>query len=230
MLETVKKQRNVEIKIQAVRDKLRDFGVWYTALFCLRKIFFALYKYKFKACGGLFIRGSYFIRGYSNIEIGQNFTAGTGLRIEAISCYGEQLFNPGIEIGNNVTLQDYVHIGCINRIVIEDDVLIAGKVFITDHNHGYYGDEQVRYHESPDIPPADRRLTRGDFVAIGPNVWIGEAVTILPGTTIGRGSIIGANSVVCGNIPPYSVVAGVPGRVIRQYDFSQERWMRVKEH
>ena len=50
------------------------------------------------------------------------------------------------------------------------------------------------------------------------NVWIGYGVAILPDVTIGKGSIIGANSVITKNIAPYSVVAGVPGKAIKNFE------------
>jgi acetyltransferase-like isoleucine patch superfamily enzyme len=52
-------------------------------------------------------------------------------------------------------------------------------------------------------------------VIIEDNVWVGFDAVILPGTTIGRGSVIGSRCVVSGNIPPYSVVVGNPGRIIK---------------
>jgi acetyltransferase-like isoleucine patch superfamily enzyme len=56
---------------------------------------------------------------------------------------------------------------------------------------------------------------KGDYVNIGNDVWIGARAIIMPSVTIGHGSIIGAGSVVTRDIPPYSVVAGVPAKVIR---------------
>ena len=51
---------------------------------------------------------------------------------------------------------------------------------------------------------------------IGNDVWIGHNVTIMPGVTIGSGVIIGSCSVVTKNVPHYSIVAGNPGRIVRQ--------------
>ena len=63
-------------------------------------------------------------------------------------------------------------------------------------------------------PALDELPFKGDTV-VGNDVWIGQNVTVLPGVHIGDGAIIGANSVVAGDIPPYTVAAGNPCRVIR---------------
>ena len=55
-------------------------------------------------------------------------------------------------------------------------------------------------------------------VVIEENVWVGFEAVILPGVRVGRGSIIGSKSVVYENIPPYAVVVGNPGRIIRYLD------------
>jgi carbonic anhydrase/acetyltransferase-like protein (isoleucine patch superfamily) len=55
-------------------------------------------------------------------------------------------------------------------------------------------------------------------VIVGPNTWIGFDSCVLPGVTVGRGSIVGARSVVVEDVPPYTVVAGNPSRVIRRLE------------
>ena len=57
-------------------------------------------------------------------------------------------------------------------------------------------------------------MSKGDVI-IGKNVWIGDKVTILPNVKIGDGVVIGANSVVTKDIPPCSVVAGNPAKIIK---------------
>lgn len=56
---------------------------------------------------------------------------------------------------------------------------------------------------------------KGDTV-VGHDVWIGHEATVLPGTRIGDGAIIGAKAVVSGEVPPYAIVTGNPGRVLRR--------------
>lgn len=66
-----------------------------------------------------------------------------GVRIETYSCHNGMKFNPQIIIGNNVSINPDCHIGAINRIEIHDGVLMASRVFITDHFHGKINREEL---------------------------------------------------------------------------------------
>ena len=167
------------------------------------------------------------IRGISHIQIGKNFYAGNNLWLEAITCYGDQNFDPLIKIYDNVSLSTYVHIACTHRVEIGHDVLVGSNVLITDHNHGYYDFFHPARHESPHIPPTERMLTEDGYVTIGDKVWIGNMVSILPNTKIGNGSVIGCNSVVKGEISPYSIAVGNPAKVIKKYDFDKKMWIDI---
>jgi maltose O-acetyltransferase len=61
-------------------------------------------------------------------------------------------------------------------------------------------------------------LIKDEKVIVEDDVWIGASVTILPGVKIGQGAIIGAGAVVTKNVEPYTVVAGIPAKVIRNLD------------
>lgn len=169
--------------------------------------------------GARIIRRPYYIRGRSRISIGRNFTSGVGLRLDALG--GSD--SPVLQIGNDVEVNDYVHIGAMQSVKIGNHVLIASKVFISDHNHGSYkGDQQ----SSPDEIPSARRICAVP-VEIEDNVWIGEGVAILPGVKIGRGAIIAANSVVTCQVPPETIFGGVPARLIKTFNRRTNRWERV---
>lgn len=148
-----------------------------------------------------------FLYGQKYTEIGNNVTSCAGLRIECIDFRGGYRYSPTLMIGNRVTFGFYDHIGCINKIIIGDDVLIGSHVLITDHSHGKLEKSQEPYNK--------RKLISKGPVIIEDNVWIGENACILPGVRIGTGCIIGANAVVTKDIPPYSVAVGVPAKVVK---------------
>lgn len=165
---------------------------------------------------------------HPNIKIGKIFVFGKYFRCEPIVEYLGIKYNPKIIFGNNVHIEDFVHIGCTNKIEIGDNTVIASKVYISDHNHGYYDENHFLEHENPsEISPLYRKLTHDSEVIIGKNVWIGENVTILPGTYIGDGVVISANSVIKGKVEAYTIVSGMPLRVIKKYSFENKRWERV---
>jgi len=159
------------------------------------------------------------IRGKRWIDFGTQLTTGRGLRIDAFG--SENTEGKLVRFGENVSINDYVHIGAIQSVVIGDRVLIGSKVLITDHNHGSYG--MLGEHSDPRVPPLLRQLSSAP-VAIEEDVWIGEFVSILPGVRIGKGSIIGTLSTVSRDIPPYCVAAGSPARILKRYNFSTGMW------
>lgn len=65
-------------------------------------------------------------------------------------------------------------------------------------------------------PPILRELFSKGPIRIGDNVWIGDKVTFLSGVTIGDGAVIATNAVVTKDVLPYTVVGGIPARVIKQ--------------
>lgn len=206
----------LEIRLQRILIMIRGHG--YLGFFrlsknwLLTKIFFP---------GARIVRFPIYVRGKSSMKFGEGLTTGVNVRLEAFGPVG---CPPVLHIGSYVQINDSVHIGAIERVVIGDHTLIASRVFISDHNHGNY--QILDAASAPDIPPADRPLSSRP-VHIGRNVWLGEQVCILPGVTIGDGAIVGANSVVTCDIPSNSIAAGNPARVKRVFDPTTQTWKRV---
>jgi lipopolysaccharide O-acetyltransferase len=168
------------------------------------------------------IRFPAYVRGKRSIRFGKNLSTGRGLRIDAFS--GLDSSKSLITIGSNVSINDYVHIGAIESISIGDRVLIASHVFITDHNHGCYGNYGIN--SDPSVPPDARPLCSSPVV-IEDDVWIGEYVSVLPGVRIGKGSIVGSMTVVTHDIAPYSIAVGSPARVVKRYNFQTAKWEKA---
>ena len=156
------------------------------------------------------VSAPFLIKNHKYISIGKGFNALYNLRLEAWDEFAGEKFTPQIIIGDNVIFNSDVHIGCIDRIEIGDNVLMASRIFIADCSHGHITKEALEY------PPAKRPLVSKGPVIIEKNVWIGEGVAILSGVTIGENTIIGANAVVTSSLPPNCVAGGNPCRILKQ--------------
>lgn len=163
------------------------------------------------------------IKGRKFIDFGKNLTAGYYCRFEV---YPKDSDNrKRIIFGNNIQLNDFVHISAIDRVVIGDNCLMASHIYISDNSHGRY-DGGVN-DSSPLCPPDHREYITAP-VKIGKNCWIGEGVIIMPGVTIGDGCVIGAHSIVKSSIPEASIAVGSPAKVVKRYSFELKKWIKVK--
>ena len=123
---------------------------------------------------------------------------------------------PKLSIGDGCTIGHFNHITCVNAVEIGAKVLTADRVHISDNSHSY---------ENPDVPIIYQPVISKGPVVIGTGSWIGENVSILS-CKIGRNCVVGANAVVTKDVPDYCVVAGIPARVIKQFDPQTKTWKR----
>jgi maltose O-acetyltransferase len=107
-----------------------------------------------------------------------------------------------IRVGHDVSMSAFVHIWGMGGVTIGDRVMIASHTAIASLSHD---DTAERMHGTVLAAP----------VVIEDDVWIGAHCVILPGVRIGRGAVIAAGAVVTGDVPPETVVAGVPARHLR---------------
>jgi len=160
--------------------------------------------------------------GVRHVRWGRGVSVRSRLWLEALSSYAGESFTPSIRIGDRVSFSDGVHISAIERIEIGNGVLFGSHVFVADHNHGSY---QGPVQSAPDQPPSERPLGRRGAVVIEDNVWIADGANIVGPCRIGFGAIVGAHAVVRADVPPRSMVAGAPARVVRVYDPDSRRWL-----
>lgn len=143
------------------------------------------------------------ITGARSIRIGNKVLIGKSARLEAFE-------GASLEIGDNTSIQMYFHCGAASSVKIGRDVLIAGRVYISDHDHRM---------DDPGLPPRHSRELVVKPVVIGDGAWLGEGCVILKGVTVGPRAVVGANAVVTRDVPPGGVVGGVPARLIRTLRF-----------
>jgi acetyltransferase-like isoleucine patch superfamily enzyme len=156
------------------------------------------------------------IANHKHISVGKNVLIRQGVRLEVV----EPQQNVVIRIGNNVNIEQNVHIVGRCSITIGDNVSITGGCSIVDVVHPY--------DDINDNTKIGNRISSDCFpVSIGEQTFIGYGVHINPGVAVGRHCIIGAHSVITRDVPDYCVVAGAPAKVIKKYCHHSKAWMKV---
>lgn len=188
------------------------------------RLLFHLVQTRLFYAGARLIRFPFEIRNKRYIDLGKGLTTGRGCRLEALPLSPDH--KTCICFGRDVQLNDYVHIGAIEEVSIGNEVLIASKVFITDHNHGSFdeknGDAEMH------LPPIQRKLLAKP-VRIGDRCWLGEHVVVLPGVVLGEGCVVGAGAVVTKSFPPFSLLIGNPARLYKRFNAATGLWEKVDE-
>lgn len=164
------------------------------------------------------------------ISLGDDVWLGPGCLLMAVARYPtrsmrhpermtvNQQFDSRISIGSRVVSTGGLQVAAHKEIAIEDDVLFATNVNITDGLHGF---------ESATEPYKYQGIFRIAPIVIKRGCWIGQNTVILPGVVIGEQSIVGANSVVTTSIPDRCIAAGAPAKVVRRWDEASAMWTPV---
>ena len=137
------------------------------------------------------------------IYIGKDFTLGANSIIDCTGLMRE--LGESLEIGNNVGISPSFTMFVRGKVKIGDDTIIGPNVTIVAENHN-----------ANDVEKEIRKQgTRRGGIIIGDNCWIGAGVTILDGVEIGNGSIVAAGAVVNKNVEEYTIVGGVPAKMLK---------------
>ena len=116
-----------------------------------------------------------------------------------------------IRIGEGCFLNIAVMVAAVKLVEIGDHCMFANGSFVTDGAHRF---------DDPDRPVPWQGFTTKGPTRVGDNVWCGANVVITSGVTIGERCVIGANSVVTRDLPPRSIAAGVPAKILSEVDYT----------
>lgn len=178
-----------------------------------------------KSKGLIFMKRGVKIKFSRKIILGKTITIGNNVYIDALSkkgiiigdnvsildnsiieCTGVlRNLGEGLIIGNNVGIAQNCFIQVRGKVSIGNDVIFGPYVKVFSENHNF---------EDLEIPIKNQGETRLEVI-IEDNVWVGANATILGGVVIGKGSIVAANALVNKSVAPYSIVGGVPARIIK---------------
>lgn len=192
-------EKKIKMSLRGLSFKIIRFKKWNSLL----KGKFVEVKFScFKHAGLLVLNDFVEFKGMKkNIQFGCNCYIGKYSIIKAD--YSDKSY---FKVGSNFGCGEFCFFGCAGGIEIGNDVMIGQSVRFHAQNHIITSTDVIM----------SKQGTTQKGIKVGNDCWIGSGSVILDGITIGSGSVIGANAVVTKNIPPYSVVGGVPAKVIKR--------------
>jgi len=140
------------------------------------------------------------LHGVERMELGRGVYVGPDSWLQTIG-------DGRLVVGDRVSLSARVTLSAVASVVVEDGALLAGGVYVADHDHAF---------DRSDLPVRDQGVANVAPVVIGAGSWLAQHVVVTSGVRIGRGTVVGANSVVTTDLPDRVVAVGAPARVVRE--------------
>ncbi|NND00752.1 MAG: acyltransferase [Gammaproteobacteria bacterium] len=156
--------------------------------------------------GRLIIEDFAEIQGLSarGISFGRNVSIGAFSMIRP-SGYYSRAIGEGLTVGDNSNIGIMSYIGCGGGVAIGDNVMMGPKVSIHSENHEF---------DDTEVDMKSQGVYRAGVV-IEDDCWLGAGCRILSGVVLGKGAVVAAGAVVTGNVEPFTVVGGIPARLIK---------------
>ena len=175
-------------------------------------------RYRLKGGKHIYIAKGVKILKPRQIEAGDNINIRGYSTIMCVTPNARIVFEAGVDIGmfSRITAATKIHLG--------KDVLTGPNVFISNHNHKYTDIDSPVIYQGIEVPHS---IGTGG-VYIGEGTWIGINCVIVGASYIGKHCVIGANSVVTCDIPDYCVAVGSPCKVIKRFNFENNKWEYVE--
>jgi acetyltransferase-like isoleucine patch superfamily enzyme len=165
----------------------------------------------------------------SNMQLGAGTAVGSRTRL-ILGQSGQMITGPRVWLSADIEIETATEVRIGARTTIQRrctingstrigaDCILAPDVFISSGTHPFRHEPHlpIREQERRVIAARDPQGLLDRPVWIQDDCWLGVHAVVCPGVTIGKGSVVGANAVVTQNVPPYSIVAGIPARIISQ--------------
>lgn len=181
----------------------------YKLIWALRAVFYAPFFGKIQFPG--YMGKPVILSGTKNIFIGKYVRIFPQIRMEVFGSTGL------IEIQDDVSIGQNVHITSASNLTIGKSSTILANVFITNIDHDY---QEIGVH-----------ILKQKYLVketkIGENCYIGIGSCIQAGTILGKQCVVGANSVVRGTFPDYCVIVGVPAKIVKRYNSQTKTWEKT---
>jgi acetyltransferase-like isoleucine patch superfamily enzyme len=121
-------------------------------------------------------------------------------------CSDQSDGRPSLTIGDGTYIGRFVHINARRHVVIESNVLVSDRVYISDADHD---------HSDHDVPIIRQKVGFRGRVVLCAGCWVGVGAVILPGVRVGRNAIVAANAVVTSDVPDHAIAGGVPAKILK---------------
>jgi acetyltransferase-like isoleucine patch superfamily enzyme len=165
-----------------------------------------------------YVDGTVKVTGWSHVNIGLNSVVAAGTWLNVNIREGSE---PTLNIGENCFIGR-------NNFITVGKVVNFGDYCLTATNCAFVGSSHNIV--NPNLPYISTGVDADAEIRIGANCFFGYGAMVLGSVSIGYGSVIGAGAVVLKNVPPFSVVIGNPGRVVKRYSMSKKCWVPVAEY
>ena len=183
------------------------------------KIFTFLYRFSFKELASKSTLSMPFcVEGAKYIAIKKDVFIKSNAWLLALNQFDLTSEDTKLSIDEGTYIGRNIHIVSLKSIRIGKNVLIADNVYIADNYHRF---------NRVDLPFKDQGVGFKAKVEIGDGTWLGENVCVIS-CKIGKQCVVGANSLVINDVPDYSMVAGIPAKIIKVYNHTTKSWERTQ--
>lgn len=158
------------------------------------------------------------VLGWQQVRIGHHTIVGENTWINVNQ---RDSAEPVVIIGDNCFIARRNFLSAGARITIGDYCLTGPDCHFLGADHEF---------SSPFAPYAATGVTPDGVIEIGPNCWFGSSVIVMKDVRIGFGSVLGAGALITRDVPPFSVVVGSPGRVVKRFDLRRKEWVKAEEY